>query len=96
MRGVETYMIDKSKPTWKPDTCQCVIEFSEMGNDANKFVKFQVRCNLHETSDVNDVLSHNISYNHSVFKNKDLKDADLKTIDDNKKTEKERIKKLKD
>ena len=77
---------------WLPDTCQCVMEFSEGGNDATKFKRFTNTCNLHQTSNIGDVITHNQSFNLNFGRAPTKTQID--TISENKQAELDRIKGL--
>lgn len=72
--------------TYKPDTCDCVIEI-----ESQNFTK---RCNLHKKAkDINEVLEHNRGFNRTKYN--DDKKINRKLCAEAKRAERERIKAIK-
>lgn len=75
---------------WKPDSCECKLEFSKLPNIKENFIKFTKKCKIHNKYD--EVLKHNQDFN--LKYGNEPTQSQLKLILENKRKEKTRIKKL--
>lgn len=84
---------------WKPDTCDCIVEYSDTLLDKEGYpvlLKVHKKCNLHaplaDSSILKSVLTHNRSFNATL--KADITEDELDIINGLKVTERNRIKTL--